>query len=62
VRTARMVKPLKRPKGIVCPACAVPMAVWYTRQRGDGSTLRVRVCQTCGHKERTFERPADQRR
>lgn len=53
-----MVKPAKKPKGVLCPACAVPTRVHSTRQRADGSTVRVRVCRTCGHRQKTFERPA----
>lgn len=53
-----MVKDPKRHKGVLCPNCAVPLWVWQTRQRADGSTVRVRVCKTCGHRVKTYERPA----
>jgi transcriptional regulator NrdR family protein len=53
-----MVKPAKRPKGLLCPNCAVPMWVRRTIPLTNGSVRRVRRCKKCGHRESTTERSA----
>lgn len=53
-----MVTPAKRPKGLICPNCAVRLRTLETRPRSDGSVRRVKGCRFCGHKTQTIERPA----
>lgn len=49
----------KATKGVVCGACgASSWRVTATRPTGHGTVCRTRVCQACGAKVQTEEKPA----
>lgn len=56
-----MVKPAKKPKGVICPNCAVRLRTLETRPRADGSVRRVKECKFCGHRDETVERSTRRR-
>ena len=52
----RIARSNRRKNGILCPNCAEPLGVSYTRSKPNGWILRVRHCGFCGRKVRTQER------
>lgn len=53
---AALPPPLRRPPGILCPACAVKTFMRRTQARRDNSVRRTRECPQCGRRLVTFER------
>lgn len=52
----RIARSNRRKGGILCPNCAEPLVVYWTRSRPNGCIVRARVCGHCGLKVRTTER------
>jgi len=49
--------PARKPRGITCPACAVPLKQFKTRKSVRGLVVRRRRCPWCGFSLTTEERP-----
>lgn len=48
-------KPLRKPKGIVCPVCAIKLRTHRVIPLANGTVRRVRRCKGCGHECSTTE-------
>lgn len=47
-------EPVKEGKGILCPKCRYEMRVYHTKKM-EGCVVRRRICDRCGHIQKTTE-------